>query len=786
MYRLAVELGLSGSVANDSLGVIVDLEGPADRLDRFQARLVDELPPLASIETLQVTDLAVAGATGFHIDDSRAEGAPAVAVSVDVATCADCERELLDPADRRYGYPFVNCTNCGPRYTIIRSIPYDRRSTTMAGFVMCDDCRAEYTDPADRRFHAEPIACPVCGPQLSLLTPEGGLLAKAGDALDQAVALLAEGRILAIKGLGGYHLAVDATNAEAVAELRRRKARDDKPFAVMVADIDAARAVAVVTPEAEAALTSPRRPIVLLVRDDEAGTEDRLAPGIAPRLPELGLMLPVHPAAHPAAPPVRQGPGHDQRQPVRRAHRPRRHRRPGPAGPHGRRHAHPRPGHPHPLRRLGGAGPAGGQAMFQLGVAMRWSVWQSRAAAGGAGERHEPDLPGILTRLRFPDGPPLRDQGRVCLIHDTADGRWGATARLTHSGVGMLSDADCERLAAQLGMLLIAIGHREVVDRMSLLVRTVPDDGAEYDVWRASHEDPRAPGPARAATDELDHAIGSVSVRTELFVTVSGTEAVLRRPAQAAGGGIAGRAYALYRVLDGVDDQLKSLGVRSVNWLTSPALAEAIRTGFNPAAAAGFTSHHLIHPDPAGESGLAMSQAGPTLVPSPAARSYTHDGFSSVAYSVLPPESGTVFGSLGPLLAVRTAGERRTVAIHYEVLSRRAANRAVRTNRFRHNVLADYKSQKGFSATAVDSRRASGARAQESAIAAGHSMVRYTIASAITVPADWNLEDHAAKLENDASGRFRLLRLELAQDSAFVAAAVPLGIGLPRLRGAWD
>lgn len=423
---------------------------------------------------------------------------------------------------------------------------------------------------------------------------------------------------------------------------------------------------------------------------------------------------------------------------------------------------------------------------FQLGVATRWSVWQSRAAAGASGPRHEPDLPGVLTRLRFPDGPPLRDQGRVCLIHDTGEGRWGATARLIHSGVGMLSDTDCERLAARLGTLLIALGHREVVDRMSLLVRTVPDDGAEYGVWRAAHEHPRAPALARATTDELDDTIGSVSVRTELFVTVSGTEAVLRRPAQAAGGGIAGRAYVLYRVLDGVEDQLKSLGVLAVTWLTSPALAEVIRTGFNPATAAGFTSHHLIRPDSSGESGLAMSEAGPTLVPNPAARSYTHDGFSSVAYSVLPPESGTVFGSLGPLLAVRTAGERRTVAIHYEVLSRRAANRSVRANRFRHNVLTDYKAHKGFSSTATDSRKASGARAQESAVAAGHSMVRYTIAASITVPADWNLEDHAAKLENDASGRFRLLRLELAQDSAFVAAAVPVGIGLPRLRGALD
>ena len=422
---------------------------------------------------------------------------------------------------------------------------------------------------------------------------------------------------------------------------------------------------------------------------------------------------------------------------------------------------------------------------FRLGMALGWSMWQSRAAAGAPGPRQEPDLPGVLTRLRFPDGPPLRDQGRVCLIHDTVEGRWGATARLIHSGVGMLSDEECERLAARLGTLLIALGQRELVDRLSLLVRTVPDDGAEYGLWRAAHERASAPQLARAATDELDDTIGSVSVRTELFVTVSGTESVLRRPAQAAGGGIAGRAYALYRALDGVEDQLKSLGVRNVFWLTSPALAEAVRTGFNPAAAAGFTSHHLVHPEP-GWGGLAMSEAGPTLVPAPAARSYTHDGFSSVAYSVLPPESGTVFGSLGPLLAVRTAGERRTVAIHYEVLSRRAANRAVRSNRFRHNVLTDYKSHQGFSNTAADARKASGAQAQESAVAAGHGLVRYTIAASITVPADWNLEDHAAKLENDASGRFRLLRLELAQDSAFVAAAVPVGIGLPRLRGALD
>ncbi len=293
VYRVAVELGLTGSVANDNRGVIIDVEAPADALDRFAERLVAELPPLANIETLDIAVIdTFSGATAFSIVDSRAEGAPAVAVSPDVATCADCTREMLDPADRRFGYPFINCTNCGPRYTIITSIPYDRPSTTMAGFVLCDDCRAEYTDPANRRFHAEPVCCPVCGPQLTLVSAEGAPLAKADDALDQTVGLLAAGKVLAIKGLGGYHLAVDAGNPDAVADLRRRKARDDKPFAVMVRDVDEARRVAHLSEAAEAEMASPRRPIVLVPKGaDDSG----LAPRIAPRLPELGLMLPYTP-----------------------------------------------------------------------------------------------------------------------------------------------------------------------------------------------------------------------------------------------------------------------------------------------------------------------------------------------------------------------------------------------------------------------------------------------------------------------------------------------------------
>jgi len=275
-------------VSNDSEGVLIDAFGAEDALDDLGRRLVGEAPPLALVNAVEVTEVPADGAGAppgdFRIVDSRAAGAPAVAVPADVATCADCLRELADPADRRYRYPFINCTNCGPRYTIIQSIPYDRASTTMAAFPMCDACRAEYTDPTDRRFHAEPNACPVCGPHLS------------APGLEGAAAALRDGRILAVKGLGGYHLACDATDEAAVAELRRRKARDDKPFAVMVRDLDEARRLCELSPAAEEALASVRRPIVLAPRrpGDEAG----LAPGIAPGLPELGLMLPYTPLHH--------------------------------------------------------------------------------------------------------------------------------------------------------------------------------------------------------------------------------------------------------------------------------------------------------------------------------------------------------------------------------------------------------------------------------------------------------------------------------------------------------
>jgi hydrogenase maturation protein HypF len=294
VYREATALSLSGYVRNDSAGVLIEVQGRADDIAELCRRLREAPPPLARVDAVEATVVPTAPSEGaFVIDTSAEHGLPDVPVSVDTATCDDCLREVDDRADRRSGYPFTNCTNCGPRYTIVRSVPYDRASTTMAAFTMCADCQREYDDPADRRFHAQPNACPACGPALRFSTRDGAV-ADGAAALDMAVGALDAGAVLAIKGLGGYHLAVDAANAGAVAELRRRKRRDDKPFALMVPDLDSARRIVVLDHDATAVLASARRPIVLAPRRPGAP----VAPGVAPGLPELGVMLPYTPLHH--------------------------------------------------------------------------------------------------------------------------------------------------------------------------------------------------------------------------------------------------------------------------------------------------------------------------------------------------------------------------------------------------------------------------------------------------------------------------------------------------------
>ena len=292
VYTAAASLGLSGCVRNDSSGAIIEVEGDASGIDDFLRRLRAGPPPLAIIESVVTEQIPVVGGTAFTIADTSRSGTGRTLVSPDVAMCADCAAELRDPTNRRYRHPFVNCTNCGPRFTIIGSLPYDRATTTMAAFEMCADCAREYADPADRRFHAQPVCCPACGPQLRYLTP-GHDVAHREDGLSAARALLRDGGVLAVKGVGGYHLACDARDTAAIEELRRRKRRGDKPFAVMVPDLPTARRIAHVDEPAQRLLTGPQRPIVLLPRLPDSGIAD----SVAPCNPDLGVMVayaPLH------------------------------------------------------------------------------------------------------------------------------------------------------------------------------------------------------------------------------------------------------------------------------------------------------------------------------------------------------------------------------------------------------------------------------------------------------------------------------------------------------------
>jgi hydrogenase maturation protein HypF len=285
VYRLATELGLGGSVRNTASGVVIDIEGEGSALDEFLARLLREAPPLSRISSVETRELEPLGLTEFRILESAAAASPTALIPPDVALCAECAREIADPADRRFEYPFTNCTNCGPRFTIVSGIPYDRPQTTMAAFSMCPACEAEYRDPADRRFHAEPTGCPACGPRLLLDgEPVTGAVARVAR-------LLADGEVIAIKGLGGYHLACDARSGQAVETLRRRKGRGQKPFAVMVRDLAEAGRVAEVSDRAAALLSSPESPVVIMAATEGSG----LAEGIAPRHNTVGVMLPYTP-----------------------------------------------------------------------------------------------------------------------------------------------------------------------------------------------------------------------------------------------------------------------------------------------------------------------------------------------------------------------------------------------------------------------------------------------------------------------------------------------------------
>jgi hydrogenase maturation protein HypF len=293
VYRLAREMSLGGWAANDTGGVIVEVEGAEEALQRFLTRLPAEKPSPASIGQMRATRLAAKNDRDFRIEPSERQGSRTVEVLPDLATCPSCLDEVRDPDNRRYGYPFTNCTECGPRFSIIRSLPYDRPRTTMKEFALCPACRSEYENPLDRRFHAQPNACPDCGPRLALWDAAGAELAVAADALRLAEQGLRRGDIVAVKGLGGFHLMADAASGATLQRLRERKLRREKPLALMVRDLEAARQLCRTDDEAEVLLTSPEAPVVLLPRRPGAAVHER----VAPNNPYLGIMLaytPLH------------------------------------------------------------------------------------------------------------------------------------------------------------------------------------------------------------------------------------------------------------------------------------------------------------------------------------------------------------------------------------------------------------------------------------------------------------------------------------------------------------
>ncbi len=291
VYGLAHRFSLAGFVGNDSDGVFVEVEGSAANLDAFLAGLVADTPPLAHIEGVETRTMPVQGSGDFVIVASEEQENARTLISADLFTCGDCLRELFDPADRRYHYPFINCTNCGPRFTIIRDIPYDRPRTTMSSFSMCVDCAREYRDPTNRRYHAQPIACPRCGPRVWLEWRSGDTtIGEADTVLAAARLALAAGSIVAVKGLGGFHLACDATNEDVVARLRLRKGREGKPFAIMARDLDHARTIAAIDGCEAARLESPERPVVIVSK-----LGHRLAASVSPGNDTVGIMLPYTP-----------------------------------------------------------------------------------------------------------------------------------------------------------------------------------------------------------------------------------------------------------------------------------------------------------------------------------------------------------------------------------------------------------------------------------------------------------------------------------------------------------
>lgn len=425
---------------------------------------------------------------------------------------------------------------------------------------------------------------------------------------------------------------------------------------------------------------------------------------------------------------------------------------------------------------------------YQMGSAMGWSMWRSHAATGAATSEDlsRVDLPGVLASLRTYDGPPFGPlQTRVCVLHHPHDGLWMATARCHHPGIAGADEGTRDGYAAGLGGMLAAAAESEDVVRLSTLIRTVPDDGAERAAWVADHEVGDLPRVVREAAAEIEASTISASVRHEVFVTVGISESRIRKAAGEAGGGPDGRARVLYRHLGEIETQLRGLGVTRVDWLTSHGVAEAIRTGFNPADAAGLEAARQEQSrGRATVTGVPLGAAGPTHAPTPGARRYVHDAFTTVSYAVLLPKRPTKVGSLSRILTPSAPGERRTLALHYEPFSPSKADKQMDHDIWGSEMAMEFKRTRGFRVSRRERRRSQETARRDAQMSMGHTLVRVAGAAAVTVPSGTPVEDAAARFEASArAAGFQLQRLDLAQDSGFAAAALPLGIGLPE-RGA--
>jgi hypothetical protein len=426
-------------------------------------------------------------------------------------------------------------------------------------------------------------------------------------------------------------------------------------------------------------------------------------------------------------------------------------------------------------------------AIATTGGVMGWTRWQSKAAAGTATNFAEADLPGVLAGIRTHDGPPSGPQlTRPVLIQDMAARTWAVVARISHPGIGLAETGARDQMAAGLSELLEVAATAELISVLAIQIRTVPDDGEQRASWARRHTLPTAPPLALAVNNQLGSAVVQAGVRHEAFVTLVVPEERIAARAKESGGGVDGRGRVLASVMAEVGARLVgSVGCTEVSWLSSPQLAEVVRTGFAPGERGGLTAAAIARRDGGdGADELPMAAAGPTNAPVPEARCYVHDAWSSVTATVLLPDQGAIMGALAPVFNPGVAGERRCVTTFFEPVNRQKANRQVGREGMSAATAADLRSRLGFQNRAQHRRDADRVAGQDVRLAAGRALVRVAIAAATTVPSAWRVNDFGSSLEADIRGAgFHPLRLDLAQDSGFAAACIPLGVGLPTRRG---